>query len=254
MKDLLEKWIGSLTEEARRCLKFLAIPVVVLVLIVVVVVLDRPKGGEQRESVSTPAQAVSEAEEPAKAEVVLEEEAIPEIHELMERYFAARKICDLEKISNVYGNTYSQEELQAQGAHLEEEVKFYQNFENLVCYTYPGLSEGEYVVYARFDVKFRQAATLAPSLIVCYAKTGADGKYYLEAVPDGEQSGYMERVNLSPQVQAIAKEVNSALEEALKADDNLLAVYRILREEGRTVSDPEETPAAPEQETEGESE
>lgn len=82
----------------------------------------------------------------------------------MEAYFKARKTCDLEALSTVYGNTSSEEILNEQSVRMEEEVKFYQSFENLVCYTAPGVDDGDYVVYARFDIKFRQAETLAPSM------------------------------------------------------------------------------------------
>ncbi|HCD42320.1 MAG TPA: hypothetical protein DEQ64_01010 [Lachnoclostridium sp.] len=244
MKDLFEKWKKCSKEEVRRILKFLFFPLAAIILIFAVIVLDKPEQtGNDPAHVSSEAvdSSASEAEstpsDSAKVEITLQEEAIPAIHDLMEAYFKARKTCDIEALSKVYGNTYSEEVLREQRARMEEEVKFYQSFENLVCYTVPGVDEGEYLVYARFDIKFRQAETLAPSLVVCYVKTAADGSYYLAADTSAEQSEFMERANKSEAVQRQAKEVNDSLENALKSDENLLAVYHILMDEKEAPED-----------------
>ncbi|WP_024291690.1 hypothetical protein [Lacrimispora indolis] len=231
MKDLIEKWKKSSKEETRRLLKILAIPLAVIILIFAVVILDEPEqAGNDSDHVSAEA-TESTAAEPEEKEITLQEETIPAIHDLMEAYFKARKTCDLEALSTVYGNTSSEEILNEQSVRMEEEVKFYQSFENLVCYTAPGVDDGDYVVYARFDIKFRQAETLAPSMVVCYAKTAADGSCYLVADISPEQSEFMKKANQSEAVQGQAKEVNDGLEKALKSDENLLAVYHTLMDE-----------------------
>ena len=240
MKDLLEKWNKKLTAENRRFLKFLAIPLAAVLLIAVIIVLDK-SGPEQGtvENVGTGSEALppgdedgeGTAQEPATVDFTLQEETIPEIHDLMEAYFKARKTCDPELLNEVYGGTYSQEQINEQIARMEEEVKFYRGFENLICYTVPGVEEGDYLVYAKFDIMFRQADTLAPSLILCYAKTAEDGTYYLVGDVNQAQSKYMEEANQSEAVQAMAKEVNESLEKALKSDENLLAVYHTLTDE-----------------------
>jgi hypothetical protein len=232
MKHLLEKWKNGTKEETKKYLKFLAIPLIVIILMVVVVALDKPGKDDINASGKAGSSAAgieeSGSEEATMAAITLKKEAVPEIHELMEAYFKARKTCDSEALSDVYGGTCATEELSQQSARLEEEVKFYQDYQNLVCYTAPGLSEGEYLVYAKFDIKFRQAETLAPSLIVCYAKKGTDGTYYLVANTDKNQSGFMDEANRSDEVQKLAKEVNEGLDKALKSDENLLAVYHTL--------------------------
>lgn len=232
MKDLLEKWKNGLKGDNKRFFKFLAIPLAVILLIIIVVAVEKSGTEDTKPEHATLSEGQPVEEENAgeseKAEVTLQEEAIPEIHDLMLDYFKARKTCDLSGLEKVYGGTYTKEQLSEQIAKLEEEVKFYQSFENLVCYTAPGVSDGEYLVYAMFDIKFRQAETLAPSLIVCYAKKAEDGSIYLVGNTSQDQSQYMEEANQSEAVQAIAKKVNSGLEKALKSDENLLAVYHTL--------------------------
>ncbi len=238
MKDLIEKWKKGSKEETRRILKILAIPFAVIILIFAVVVLDGPEqAGNNLDHVSAEAEdpsgdeAKSGAEESEEQVITLQEEAIPEIHDLMEAYFMARKTCDLEALSKVYGNTVSEDALKEQGVRMEEEVKFYQSFENLTCYTAPGMGDGDYVVYAKFDIKFRQSETLAPSMVVCYAKTAADGSCYLVTDISPKESEFMEKTNQSEAVQEQAKKVNGGLEKALKSDENLLAVYHTLMDE-----------------------
>lgn len=236
MKDLLKKGREGFTEETRRVLKFLAIPLAALALMAVIVVLDKPakENTEDTKAVLQETETSGEAEEPQSeeektgAQELVLEKATPEIYDLLEAYFKARRTCDTEALKGLYGDACSQEKLHNERIRMEEEVKFYQSFENLACDMAPGLSEGEFVVYARFDIKFRQADTLAPSMIVCYVRTGADGGVYLAAEPDAEQSAFLEEANRSPAVQAMAKEVNEQLMAALKADENLLAVYHTL--------------------------
>jgi hypothetical protein len=232
MKHLLEKWKNGTMDVLKRYWKFLAIPLVVIILMITVVILDKPGQGEKDLSSKTGNSSVGAEDngsgEVPKAEIVLKKDAVPEIKELMEAYFKARKTCDKEALSAVYGGISPAEELNQQITRMEEEVKFYQDYENLVCYTAPGSEEGDLLVYTRFDVKFRQAESLAPSLIVCYAKKNADGAYYLVAETDKKQSELMEEANQSDEVQKLAKEVNESLDKALKSDENLLAVYHTL--------------------------
>ncbi len=232
MKDLLEKWNG-MKAETRRFLKFLAIPLVAVILIMAVVVLDKSgQPANEPETVSAKAESTSpqsDENQPQKVKVALQKDAVPELNDLMKSYFNARKSCDKDALSKVYGGKTGEESLDQLASRMEEEVKFYQSFENLECYSTPGIADGDYVVYARFDVKFRQAETMAPSLIVCYAKTASDGSCYLVADNSKEESEFMQEVNQSDEVQKMAKEVNEGLEKALKSDENLLAVYNALK-------------------------
>lgn len=232
MKDLLGKWKG-LKEETRRFLKFLAIPLVAVILIMAVVILDKAgQNAKEPETVSAQAERTSPESasgQPEKVKVALKKDSVPQLDDLMKSYFNARKSCDRDALSKVYGGKTGEESLEQLASRMEEEVKFYQSFENLECYTTPGIADGDYVVYARFDIKFRQAETMAPSLIVCYAKTAADGSCYLVADNSKEESEFMEEANQSDEVQKMAKEVNEGLEKALKSDENLLAVYNALK-------------------------
>lgn len=253
MKDLLGLLKKQLAkEETKRYLRFLALPFVVVVLIIVIVLADKPgRQGEETQDagIETESQELSESQEteettesqPAEPEYRLSDEEMPEIKELMENYLKARRTCDRETLSGLYGGTCTGEELDRLMERLEEEVKFYQDFQNVTCKTVAVPGTEDLIVYAGFDVKFRQADTMAPTLLACYVKKAADGTYYLEGAVSPEESSVMEEANRTAAVQDLAKTVNEGLRQALNEDDNLLAVYNTLTGRGFEVENVEET-------------
>ena len=236
MKDLLENLKKRLAdEETIRYLKFMVIPLVVIILIIVIVVADRPQGdeGESAEDVSQIEIGTAEATEEEKTGDTEEtayhlEEAGEEIRSLMEAYFKARRTCDINGLAEIYGDSASPEELREEGLRMEEEVKYYQSYNDIACYSVNGPAENTLVVYTRFHIKFRQSDTMAPSLFACFVKRGADGSWHMMAEVTPEEGAYMAKVNESEAVQSMAEEVNVSLRAALETDSNLLAVYQAL--------------------------
>ena len=224
MKDLLENLKKRLAdEETVRYLKFMVIPLVVIILIIVIVAADRPQG-EEGESTADSSQMEIRTAETTEEEktgdtedtVYHLEEAGDEIRSLMEAYFKARRTCDINGLADVYGDSASPEELREESLRMEEEVKYYQSYSDIACYSVNGPVEHSLVVYTRFNIKFRQSDTVAPSLFACFVKRAP------------EEGAYMARVNESEAVQRMAEEVNVSLRAALETDSNLLAVYNTL--------------------------
>lgn len=239
MKDLLENLKKRLAdEETIRYLKFMVFPLVVIILIIAIVVADRPQGeeGESTEAVSQNEIGTAEATEEEKTGDTEDtedtayhlEEAGEEIRSLMEAYFKARRTCDINGLAEVYGDSASPEELREEGLRMEEEVKYYQSYNDIACYSVNGPEENTLVVYTRFQIKFRQSDTMAPSLFACFVKRGADGSWHMMAEVTPEEGAYMAKVNESEAVQSMAEEVNVGLRTALETDSNLLAVYQAL--------------------------
>lgn len=235
MKDLLKKLKKRLAdEEAIRYLKFMAIPLVVVVLVFVVVVADgsdKVKEAEPSDVTQGETKDRKDTDENGKEITLKREKTGDEIYNLMEAYFKARKTCDAGGFSQVYGNTASPQDVAEESGRMEEEVKYCQDYLNLVCYSVKGLGEGSLVVYSRFDIKFRQSDTPAPSMFACYAKRGADESWHLEAKPSADEAAYMEEVNRSDAVKDMVAQVNSDLSAALEKDSGLLSVYHALTDE-----------------------
>lgn len=233
MKDLLENLKKRLAdEETIRYLKFMVIPLIVIILIIVIAAADRPQGEEGKSPTEVSQEDAGTAEE-TKEEKTQDsayhlEEAGEEIRSLMESYFNARRTCDINGLAEVYGDSASPEELREEGLRMEEEVKYYQSYHDIACYSVNGPTENSLVVYTRFNIKFRQSDTMAPSLFACFVKRGEDGGWHMMAEVTSEEEEYMARVNESEAVQSMAEEVNVSLRAALETDSNLLAVYNTL--------------------------
>lgn len=236
MKDLLENLKKRLAdEETVRYLKFMVIPLVVIILIIVIVAADRPQGEEGDSTADSSQMEIGTAETTEEEKtgdtedtVYHLEEAGDEIRSLMEAYFKARRTCDINGLADVYGDSASPEELREESLRMEEEVKYYQSYSDIACYSVNGPVEHSLVVYTRFNIKFRQSDTVAPSLFACFVKRGADGSWHMMAEVTPEEGAYMARVNESEAVQRMAEEVNVSLRAALETDSNLLAVYNTL--------------------------
>lgn len=241
MKDLLERIKKRLAEEETiRCLKFLAIPFLAVILIAIIMAADRPGKGQEAESIpvmqneTEPGPEAETKEVKEKTEESTEEntyrleEAGEEITDLIETYFKARRTCDVNTLQKVYGDSASPDKLREESLRMEEEVKYYQSYSDIVCYSAAGPEADTKVVYTRFMVKFRQADTLAPGMFACLVKQEADGGWHMAAAVTPEEEAYLNRVNESDQVQAMVREVNSGLRTALESDSNLLSVYNVL--------------------------
>lgn len=232
MKDLLKKLKERLAdEETVRYLKFMTIPFVVVVLVFAVVVSDGSDTGNEMKASDISGEGMDPAkntQEDGKGISLRTEKAGDEIYNLMASYFEARKTCDINGLSQVFGNAVSVLDMEEENRRMEEEVKYYQDYQNLVCYSAKGLKEGSLVVYSCFSIKFRQSDTLAPSMFSCYVKCGEDESWHIEPKPSKEEAAYMEKVNRSDAVQAMADQVNSELRSALEGDSNLLSVYNTL--------------------------
>lgn len=106
----------------------------------------------------------------------LEEDAYPQLNELISKFSVAKVNADRETMKTLWShpaNVKSQEELQAETDYIED-------YGNIKVYSKRGPEEGTYIVYVYNDVKFIGINTMAPGL----------GKYYVITTPDQELKLY----------------------------------------------------------------
>ena len=118
------------------------------------------------------------------------------IRSLMEAYFKARRTW-ISTVLQMYMETVLHRRTEGRKPRMEEEVKYYQSYSDIACYSVNGPVEHSLVVYTRFNIKFRQSDTVAPSLFACFVKRGADGSWHMMAEVTPEEGAYMARVNES---------------------------------------------------------
>ncbi len=155
----------------------------------------------------------------------LKEEAIPALSELIHTYFEAMENKDVDQYTSIVtGDDMTAEKLEKKGEFIE-------NYQNIVCYTKPGMTEGTYIAYVYYEVKFHNIDTLAPALIQLYVCTNEDGTMYIYAGSlDAELAAYKNAMSASEDVLALNAETEDKLEEAMAADEKLTMLIEKLRE------------------------
>ena len=171
--------------------------VIVVVVILLALVLGLSLCGKNNGGDETNSSGEQYVESTAETEDVvdpstysLEKDAVPKVNELVNSYFTAMKNADEEGYMNlVVGDEMTHDKLSKKGEFIED-------YRNIICYTKPGMSEGEYVAFVYYEIKFRNIDTPAPAMIRLYTCSNADGTMYIYAGDlDAELSEYIDIVS-----------------------------------------------------------
>ncbi len=220
----------------------MALIILAAVVLVVLVLILRSCGGEDGTAGETSGEIIVGEGETAPTrsaeDYALKQDAIPELNELVNTYFEAMKNFDAETYTNIVaGDDMTTEKLQKKGEFIED-------YQNISCYTKPGISDGDYVAYVYYEVKFHNVDTLCPALIQLYICTNEDGSMYINAGSlDSELAGYINTVSNDEDVRLLKEETNQKMNEAMAADEKLNLVVQKLNE-GASYTEEEETTAA----------
>lgn len=131
-------------------------------------------------STSTSAQehvAVASAAESSTAnavDVVMEEDAIPEITALIKQFYDAQASGDMDTI-----NAITEGLTEAALIRYEVSADYYDKFDGIKVYTKKGPETGAYVAYVYFELYFTGFDQQVPGLQTYYVRTNEEGEYYL---------------------------------------------------------------------------
>ena len=153
----------------------------------------------------------------------LQKDAIPQVNELVNTYFTVMKNADAEGYMNVVvGDEMTHDKLVKKGEFIEDYL-------NITCYTKPGMTEGEHVVYVYYEVKFRNIDTPAPSMIGLYICSNEDGTMYIYAgEKDAALSEYINTVSNDDDLRSLQSKTDQRLKDACASDNKLDALYQLL--------------------------
>jgi len=156
--------------------------------------------------------------------VKLETNAVLPVNQLIERYYEAKKACDVTALMSLIYPSMTIDE-----GEFRLEAELVEDYLNVVCYTLPGLSKDSYVVWVEFEYKFQGIDKAAPALNRLYAvKSTETEEYQIYAIPDDEMIAYMEKLSQREDVKNLIAKVEGRLQNALEGDDALLNFYRQL--------------------------
>ena len=173
-----------------------------------------------------------EFEDPFETED-LRKDSVPELLDLMQRYFRARAVADAETMNQLYGiGEVPAETLEEQKALMRSNAKYVSGFKNITTYVMDGAAADTWLVYALADIKFYSAKNAAPMIMWCYVQKDAEGTYTIvdNSWLTAEAAAFIEQANHSEAIRRLAADVNGRLKTALEENEDLSAVYGVLRE------------------------
>lgn len=225
LRQNLETWIGVHKEVS-------ILGGVLLILIIIAAVTSGNRKSDTGESVKETVTIIGNNKTPVE-EQLEESDAEQQIKELVNRYFTALAVCDVEALNNICETTDGFDE-----DVLAEYATYIEGYQNLDCTIMDGLIEGTYVVYVYYEMKFYYIDTPAPALVQLYIKTDKDQMLYIyQGIIDGELSAYIAELTTGEQISKLADEVNQKLQSACAADEDLDSFIRVLKNQAQGVTE-----------------
>lgn len=230
---------------------------VVCVLITIFVAINANQKEALKKEAEEAAAAIAGQEESASMEGLstpvyeLEENAYPEINNIIKTYYDAQASGDVETIASL--NTYLND---IEKIRIQEMSKYIEDYPVLNVYTKPGLAENTYVAYVYSEVKFTDVDQELPGLKTYYIGQDGDGQYFInDGTYDDTVRNYIKEVTLQDDVVDLNNKVVVEYNDLLAEDDELNEYVAYLKEKINedvgVILAKEETPDAAE-EAEGE--
>ncbi len=230
---------GTLPDDGiRRYLYFSAIPVVVLILVVVILHSDKKKDTGQTEAVAMTAEtgqpvglnegdpAVDESSAADSSKYTLKQDEMPELTALVQSYCQAKTDCDPEALQQLFGVTdLSEDQIAAEREKMELVKASIKAYKNISCYYIEGAEADSYVIFPYFEIQYRKAAKLMPTLTWGYVKKQEDGQYRMVSELSDTEKEYVKAVGERADVKELQDQVKEAAAAAVSEDEVLQQVY-----------------------------
>ena len=156
----------------------------------------------------------------------LEENAHPEINNLVRAYYDAQASGDVDVISEL--NNYLDE---IEIIKVQEMSKYVESYPVLNVYTKPGLTENAYVAYVCSEVKFSEMEQELPGMQTFYIGLNEDGSYFInDGTNDTAIRNYIKEITLQDDVVDLNNKIVVEYNELLAEDEELEEYIAYLRE------------------------
>lgn len=226
------------------------------VLITILIAVNANQKEKLEKEAELAAAAVAQQESGASVEGLstpvyeLEENAYPEINNIVRTYYDAQASGDIETISSL--NTYLND---IEKIRVEELSKYIENYPVVNVYTKPGLAENTYVAYVYSEVKFTDMDQELPGMQTYYIGQNEDATFFInDGTYDDSVWNYIKEVTLQDDVVDLNNKVVVEYNELLANDEELNEFIAYLKEKineevGEILAEAE-TPAENEEEIE----
>lgn len=147
-----------------------------------------------------------------------------EIRQIFEGYFQA-KLAGEAGLASSYFEGPAQD-LEEEARRLSWELKYIEDYRDILCYAAPGPEADSYVVYVYYKIKFFGSEVMASSLSSAYVRKGADGICRIQEEVSPEIRQYMELVGGLESVGTLVRQVKEEWDAAVLEDAGLAELYR----------------------------
>lgn len=202
----------------------IVMPVILAVCVIITVVISvsankrEEEQGEDVEVNNIVADGENGGESDEVQEILLKENDNPEIKELIENYYAAQVIGDMDTIYTLVDVIDDSEAIR-----IEETSKYLESFPTLDIYTKPGPVENSYLVYISLKEKFKDYNNPTPGMEVYYVCVDENGRYYICNSDNGDESEleYMRIASLQDDVIDLSNKINVEYNNMVAEDEEL---------------------------------
>lgn len=146
----------------------------------------------------------------------LAENAYADVNELMQTFCTALADGDIDTVRAVKDYNTDREIVT-----YEKKSEFIEKYDNIKCYTKPGVEENSYFVYVTYEVKFRDIETEAPGLNAFYVYTAEDGSLKIDGDTEENIKAAFKLVTNQDDVVDLYNKINVDYTTATTADEQL---------------------------------
>ena len=191
--------------------------ILVCLAIIAAIVVVLKMSGKSSTAGETSAASSEETTTTVSETAAWEENTNTAVIDLVNQYYTARTAVDMATLRKVLDPSVSVDE-----SRVQAEAQVIEAYQNINCYTAPGISDGEYVVYISFNMKFKDIPTAAPGLVPAYVRPDSTGALKLltwdTAKNDAEISAFMGTAADCDMIRQLAEGVNAAYQTAYSSD------------------------------------
>lgn len=213
--------INKAIEFVKKNVRYFAAGALFIVLVVILAQCTAPRDSGNNAGTT---EALTETTEIQEYQV----DANPEINKLIQNYYEQYADGSVKKLKK-YAYPISDNEK----SFIKMFSEYVDSYENIKCYTKPGLDDKSYLVSVYLEIKFKDVDTVAPGLDFFYVSTDEDGNLYIDNLYsqfnllnqeqdlDAKVKALIDSFELEDDVLALQKDVQQKYEAAIASDENL---------------------------------
>ncbi len=155
---------------------------------------------------------------------VMQKDAIPEVNDLMRKYYDAAAAGDVATIESIKSSVDEKEKI-----IIEKKAEYIDNYPTVTCYTKSGPVADSYMVFAYYEVKLSDYEKTVPGLNAWYVCKRDNGEFYInDDEQDEKLANYCKVISVQDDVVDLNNTVNVKFNEAVAEDEELAAFLDLL--------------------------